>query len=229
MLKEILKNIPIIGPLLKGIKGLFIRPEEFIDSPSYWENRYKSGGNSGAGSYNRLAEFKAEIINPFVKLNQIQSVIEFGCGDGNQLKYFDFEQYLGVDVSSTIISHCQEIYKQDSSKTFKTIDEYSNEKADLTLSLDVIYHLVEISIYEDYMRQLFEASNKYVIVYSSNEDDHINNNKYPHVHHRKFTDWVTTNASEFKLIEHIPNKFPFGGNNEDSSYADFYIFEKVIN
>lgn len=229
MLKEILKNIPIIGPLLKGIKGLFIRPEEFIDSPSYWENRYKEGGNSGAGSYNRLAEFKAEIINPFVQSKQIHSVIEFGCGDGNQLKYFEFEEYLGVDISSTIIKQCKALYQNDATKSFKTVADYANEKADLAMSLDVIYHLVEFNIYEQYMRQLFDASNKYVIVYSSNEDDHVNNNKYPHVHHRKFTNWVSENAPQFKLIEHIPNKFPYAGNNEDSSYADFYIFEKTIN
>lgn len=37
-----------------------------FNSKNYWENRYKSGGNSGAGSYSNLAEFKAEIINEFV-------------------------------------------------------------------------------------------------------------------------------------------------------------------
>ena len=34
---------------------------------NYWDQRYKKGGNSGAGSYGRLAEFKAEIINKFIK------------------------------------------------------------------------------------------------------------------------------------------------------------------
>ena len=54
-------------------------------SSKYWENRYKAGGNSGSGSYSNLAIFKAEIINSFVKDNKIESVIEFGCGDGQQL------------------------------------------------------------------------------------------------------------------------------------------------
>lgn len=226
MLKETLKNTPLLGPILKGIKRLFIRPEKFIDSKSYWENRYKKGGNSGAGSYNRLAEFKAEVINTFVVSNKIDSVIEFGCGDGNQLKYFHFKNYIGIDVSETIISQCQILYKSDSDKAFMTVGEYSNEKADLTMSLDVIYHLVEDSIYNEYMNRLFSASTNYVLIYSSNEDDHVNNDKYPHVHHRKFTKWIEQNAKDFELIEHIPNKFPFSGNNDDSSYADFYIFKK---
>ena len=34
-----------------------------FDHISYWETRYASGGNSGAGSYNKDAEAKAEYIN----------------------------------------------------------------------------------------------------------------------------------------------------------------------
>ena len=44
-------------------------------------------------------------------------------------------------------------------------------KADLSLSLDVIYHLVEDDVFEYYMRTLFEASNGYVIIYASDSDD----------------------------------------------------------
>ena len=59
-----------------------------MNTLSYWENRYKNNGNSGAGSYGRLAEFKADVINNFIAENKITSVIEFGCGDGNQLSLF---------------------------------------------------------------------------------------------------------------------------------------------
>lgn len=45
-----------------------------FNSKLYWEARYKNGGNSGAGSYNKLALFKAEIINEFIKKNNIKSV-----------------------------------------------------------------------------------------------------------------------------------------------------------
>lgn len=39
------------------------------------------GNNSGAGSYGRLADFKAEIINQFVTENDVREVVEWGCGD----------------------------------------------------------------------------------------------------------------------------------------------------
>lgn len=81
--------------------------DEFA-SKEYWESRYKGGGNSGAGSYGRLAEFKAEIINEFIEKNSINKVIEFGCGDGNQLGMLKVAKYIGVDVSQTAISICRD-------------------------------------------------------------------------------------------------------------------------
>ena len=38
-----------------------------FDSNKFWNDRYANGGNSGAGSYNELAKFKADIINNFIE------------------------------------------------------------------------------------------------------------------------------------------------------------------
>ena len=83
-----------------------------FNSKKYWNNRYQKGGNSGAGSYNRLACFKASIINDFIKKNNIGSIIDYGVGDGNQLKLIDTKNkiYTGIDVSAFIISKCKEIF-----------------------------------------------------------------------------------------------------------------------
>lgn len=101
---------------------------------------------------------------------------------------------------------------------------YNNETAELTLSLDVIYHLIEDQTFIDYMNTLFKASNKFVIIYSSNTDK--NKLSAPHVKHRKFTDWVEKNQTSFKLIEYIPNKYPFDGNGEKPSFSNFFIYKK---
>lgn len=66
------------------------------------------GGNSGKGSYNRLAQFKADIINKFVEENAIEFVMEWGCGDGHQLSLAKYLQCVGYDVSKQAISTCQE-------------------------------------------------------------------------------------------------------------------------
>jgi len=226
MVKEILKKVPVIGPIAVKIYRRLTAARPFTASGEYWEDRYKMGGNSGAGSYNHLAEFKGEIINKFVSENNIETVIEFGCGDGNQLQYFQFRSYLGYDVSQSAISICTEMYKHDSSKQFRMMNSSGEERADLSLSLDVIYHLIEEEVYLDYMKKLFFSSNKFVIVYSSNSGENENPPVVPHIKHRRFTDWVESYAPDFKMIKHIPNRYPDDGDGIRTTFSDFYIFQK---
>ena len=54
-----------------------------FNSKKYWNKRYKNGGNSGSGSYNHLAKFKADVINDFVLKNNIKSIVDYDVGDGN--------------------------------------------------------------------------------------------------------------------------------------------------
>ena len=78
-----------------------------LNYKKYWEDRYKNGGNSGAGSYNELATFKADVINEFIQKKNIDSAIEVGCGDGNNQKIYLITNYLGLDVSKYIIDQNQ--------------------------------------------------------------------------------------------------------------------------
>lgn len=193
----------------------------FPGSKKYWENRYKSGDNSGTGSYGQIAVFKAKVINNFVKENKIRSILEFGCGDGNQLSLLKARTYIGLDVSEYIIRECFRKMSLDKTKSFFLydpkcfIDNQSIFKSDLVLSLEVIFHLVEDDVFNLYMKHIFDSSSKYVIIYSSNKDSV---QKY-HVRHRKFTDWINKNKPNWKLVKIIRNKFP------DICFSDFYIFK----
>lgn len=224
MIKETIKKIPLIGKVASKIYQMVKGQPHFESSDKYWKDRYDMGGNSGAGSYNELAKFKGEIINDMVTRYDINTVIEFGCGDGNQLKYFSFKKYLGFDVSQKAISICKKLYENDTSKKFEILESYTHQAADLTLSLDVIYHLIEDITFRNYMEMLFSSSKGVVIVYSSNTNE--NNNAVPHVRHRKFTEWVEAHRPDFKLVKHVPNKFPFNGDGKSTSFADFYIYKK---
>ena len=229
-MKEIIKRIPILGGVAKRIyRWLSARrrnPEPFPGSGAYWEKRYSAGGNSGVGSYALFAEFKAGVLNEFVAKKNVKNVIDFGCGDGNQLSLAKYPAYLGFDVSSTAISQCQEIFKLDTHMSFRLISEYNGENADLTLSLDVIYHLVEDNVFEHYIRMLFKASNRYVIIYASDTDE---NRGYEgtHVRHRKFTRWIKENLANWNLVEHLPNRYPYLGDYRKGSFAEFFIYEKA--
>lgn len=200
---------------------------------NYWSNRYKTGGNSGAGSYGRLALFKAEIINDFVNKQGIKTVIEWGCGDGNQLSLAQYPQYVGFDVSLEAVKICRRKFKKDKTKKFIWSGEsgFVNKEppADLSLSLDVLYHLVEDDIFDSYMHNLFDSSNKYIIIYSCNFDKIFCESYARHVRCRKFSEWIINNMNdEVRLLKIINNKFPYDENDKNNtSWSDFYIYEKV--
>lgn len=230
-MKETLKQIPILGAAARWLHRSLLSPgearEPFPGSAEYWEKRYAAGGNSGVGSYALFAEFKADVLNEFVARNRVPTVIEFGCGDGNQLTLAKYPEYLGFDVSSTAISQCEKLFRSDPHKSFRLMSEYQGNTAELTLSLDVIYHLVEDHVFETYMRTLFGASTRYVIVYASNSDDNAAYEGGAHVKHRQFTTWTANNLPEWRLIEHIPNRYPYRGDYRTGSFADFFVYEKA--
>ncbi len=225
-MKNQIKKIPILGKWTTSIRRRLKKVAPFTTSQEHWENRYKSGGDSGPGSYNRLAQFKADTINAFIKENDIKSVIDFGFGDGNQLRLLDIPQYVGFEVSESAVAHCQKLY-DDPSKTFKHLTEYQWDRADLALSLDVLFHLVEEAVFEAHLRSLFNAAKKYVIIYASNADDKEPNPTLPQVRRRKFTPWISEHAPAFMLKAHIPNKYPFDGNAETTSRSEFFIYERI--
>lgn len=207
-----------------------VKPGAFPGSVQYWEERYKKGGTSGAGSYNRLAEFKAQVLNTFVENHNITSVIEFGCGDGNQLSLAKYPTYIGLDVAPTAIALCAEKFSTDKTKSFflynskAFFDNHNLFKAGLSLSIDVIFHLVEDEIFENYMHHLFNAAEKFVIIYASN----YNLNQTFHEKDRNFTSWVEINRKDWRLKEKIVNRYPYDPSYpENTSKADFYIFEKI--
>lgn len=227
--QAIYQNKPIRRMVTSARRSIARRKN--FSSKSYWERRYASGGLSGAGSYGRLAEYKAEFLNSFVSKYDISSVIEFGCGDGAQLRLFEFKHYIGLDVSRTSISLCIQQYADDTSKSFYLYDaEFAKDNhrlltAELALSLDVIYHLVEDSVFEPYMRALFDSAEKFVIIYASNTDE--NSALQPqHVRHRKFTEWVGKHEKDWVLIEHAINKYALKTNELDESFADFYVYSR---
>ncbi len=165
-------------------------------------------------------------MNALVSENGIKSVIEYGCGDGNQLKLARYLSYIGFDVSSEAITICSKMFEGDGTKTFMLMDAYGGETAELTLSLDVIYHLVEDSVFFRYMRRLFDSSQRFVIIYSSNVGENPSGTAR-HVRHRHFSKWIDQNEAGWSLLKHIPNKFPFHGDVESGSFADFYIYAKA--
>ncbi|MGG4459628.1 methyltransferase domain-containing protein [Brevibacillus porteri] len=194
-----------------------------FDYRKYWEDHYASGGNSGLGSYGVLALFKAEVINEYIKEQQVKSVIEFGCGDGNQLLFMKYANYLGLDISPTSVQMCARMFGKDSSKSFllyhpKSFYNQGYLKSDLVVCLDVLYHIIDEEEFEKTLDDIFSCAKKHVILYTKVTDgtesqvvDMIKDRDILH-YLKKYND--------FSVTRRIEQKYP------DLSSASFLILEK---
>lgn len=229
-LKKFVGGMPVAGPALRSVcsKVSGRKSLVFERSDQYWEDRYRLGGTSGSGSYGRLAEFKAEFLNDFVEKHQISSIIEFGCGDGAQLELAVYPHYIGFDVAPTSVNLCREKFADKSEYSFHLVGspEYSDiEPADLALSLDVIFHLVEDEVFETYMHKLFASSEKYVVIYAYDFEK-----KYASKHERgrSFTVWIERNAPMWKPVLKVPNQYPYNPSDpNNTSQSDFFVYAKM--
>lgn len=156
--------------------------------------------------------------------------MEFGCGDGNQLSLARYPRYTGFDISEHALQRCRKMYASDPTKDFYPVEQWNGQQAELALSLDVLYHLIEDAVFEQYMETLFSAANRFVIIYASNDEklNQLLGSHVKHVRHRKFTQWVIQNmAYSWDFHKLIPNKYPFNVHDQNNtSFANFYIFRR---
>lgn len=200
----------------------------FPGTAAYWQARYQAGRTSGAGSYGRLSAFKAETLNAFVAGHDVRSVVELGCGDGGQLALADYPDYTGLDIAPAAVELCRQRFSADPRKRFlvydpRTFGPDKGPRAELALSLDVIYHLVEDALFETHMDHLFGLATRYVAIYSSNRDEP----GAPHVRHRRFTPWVARNRPDWTLLAVVPNRHPYDpADPDDTSHSEFHFYAR---
>ena len=127
-------------------------------------------------------------------------------------------------MSPVAVTRCQTLFAHDVTKRFAVTRDYGGEGADLALSLDVIFHLVEDEVFEPYLVTLFESSRRYVAVYSSNFDGPAAD---PHVRHRQFTKDVSRLITGWRLIRHVPNRYPVRDDPDHQSFSEFFFYERA--
>ncbi len=195
----------------------------FRSSSNYWNRRYALGGDSGSGSFGEIAAYKAGYLNSFGRDNAVNSVIEFGCGNGQQLRLAEYPKYLGFDVSTTAVDACLSEFHDDRTKSFICLDSLRFRdnarflKADSTLSIDVVFHLVEDAVYERHLDLIFNASQCYCIIYSTNVDER---SAIPHVRHRAFVRDVEAKYPDWSLLIEEPPPMP------KETLAGFFVFTR---
>jgi len=167
----------------KKVKGV----DPKFDYKGYWESRYKNGQNSGAGSYGDNADFKAMIIDRIIKDYDVESLLDIGCGDGNQISLVKSQvDYCGYDISSTTIKNCELKFKGDDRKQFHVFDPmvYNPSPAwDMTMCLDCLFH---ITIEEEWLKTIeciCNCAENVVLIVTNTEE--IRDEYFPHVNFKR--------------------------------------------
>ena len=195
------------------------------NSSSFWNNHYRLGGTSGPGSRGALGDYKARFLNEFVASYSVNSVIEFGCGNGDQLTLARYPQYVGLDTSNVVIRDVAKRFQNDNTKSFfgyhpRAFFDYSSILCcDLALSIDVLFHIIEDDLYYLHLSQLFSAALQWVIIYSTNADDPKTD--VPYTKHRRFVQDIPLSQG-WNLVHTEAN--PHG----ELTRSEFFVFGKSV-
>ena len=199
-LKALAVRTPLVSTAVRAWTAL-----SFRGSRAYWERRYHRRGTSGLGSRGRLAREKAATINDLIVEHAVDSVVDFGCGDGFVAGLLRCPQYIGLDVSETAITRCRAQFDRDESRVFHVYDPATHNSlapylTEMALSLDVIYHLTEEEAFRLYMRHLFDSAQRFVLIYSTAQEQPT---VVAHVRHRDFRRWIADNRPDWELASTI--------------------------
>ncbi len=108
---------------------------------TYWNGRYARGVNSGYGSYGEQLDKKLKWLSGL----PISSITDIGCGDFNTgsslLKLYPKASYIGYDISPVIIEKNKALYPYEFTTEFPKLGN------DLTLCIDVLYHVLDDAEY----------------------------------------------------------------------------------
>jgi len=185
----------------------------------YWERRYLQGRSSGAGSEGKQAAAKAEYVNKTIARLDVDSVIDWGVGDGTilgQLNLDLLDRYVGVDVSQTILDQVAGLYSGPGRSfihTSKVCVDEGFRHADLALSMDVLFHFPDDNDYDAYLHSLFNSAGTWVLIYSTNYGP---DQTARHVLRRRFTPDVAARYPAWELIEQPDQPHPAG----------FYLYQR---
>jgi SAM-dependent methyltransferase len=115
---------------------------------NFFDDNYRAGRDSGFGSLVSSTAKYRYILESFIRLNDVHSVLDVGCGDWQFSKLIPWDNYdisyLGLDVSRLIIEKNTATFGTERRK-FKVVREPAEilglGRFDLVICKDVLIHL----------------------------------------------------------------------------------------
>lgn len=178
-------------------------------SAAYWDRRWRSGPPC-PGSAGKVARHKAAWLNALIEERAVRSVVDWGCGDGFVAGLLDVTSYTGVDVSPAAICRAVERLGDDASFVLLRADAEVTIRADLAVSMEVLFHLTDDAEYLTYLDRLFRSARRLVAVYGTDYDSET----VAHMRHRN----VTRDA---------PNGWTLTVKADDPETPGWYLWERT--
>lgn len=185
---------------------------QYTEVGQFWDDRYRRGDRAT----DAVAD-KAAYVNEAIARYGIRTMIDWGCGAGDQLAHFDLngmERYVGTDVSIEAIRQARERFP----------DLYFihrpklrvKEAAELSLSLDVIFHQTTEELFVSHLDDVFDRASRLVVIRSTNTGS---GQMGVVTQHHWFTPVVAIRFPDWKLVDG-------GQGGQFGSARAFYAYEK---
>lgn len=127
----------------------------------FWENRYLTNPElgSGVGSRGELLLYKRNLISEIKNEYQSRSVLDVGCGDLEVIDSIPFENYIGIDISPTVIlrNASMKPYWRFVSGDFVSLQHSIAFEAELVICMDVLIHQHDYKYYCEFVKCLTEC------------------------------------------------------------------------
>ena len=144
-----------------------IRKKNPLIEEKYWDNRYKTGGNSGLGSISKNRDWKWEIIKKYC--SDLNNIIDVGCGDLSFWEGKDCKNYVGIDISPFIIQKNRDLRK-NWQFICNSADIRQDIKANTVFCFDVLFHIMDERVYKKILENLTYYSEDIIFIYTWKEN-----------------------------------------------------------
>jgi len=145
--------------------------KEKFNNKLFWDHRYMINPElgSGVGSRGELMLKKQKILKLYGAEN-VDSVLDVGCGDGEVISPLDIDNYTGIDMSLEALK--LSAAKRPNGKFIPYHERENAEAADIVICLDVLLHQDSIIDYNKLILYISEKASKRLIVsgYGKSED-----------------------------------------------------------
>lgn len=199
-------------------------PANYQGDYDYWFHRHRRGAGrrefeaDGRGSAGHLRAYKAAFVNAMARKYDCRTAIDLGCGSAWLYGLTSFDEYTGFDISPSAIWRAYLEHGCPKNAEFHIFDPERTElrRADVAVSLDVVYHITEEVDLWAYLAAMCEAARRLIVVYAADEDP-VETDP-PHIARRRFVPLIEKRG--WRLAESPENPYA----DDPDVMSRFYVF-----